>query len=231
MTQRKRHSCEPRRSSVAKATAKSAGVPDAGTSLIELILVLGTFGALTAIALTLMLQTYAGVQSSLGSSTQFDNGVTALNQMTREIRMAGYPSAKCFSTSAVTASPGLVATPFVTVTPYDLVFQADIYGTGTVEQVEYVNPPQSGNLLRKITGKNLDGSLATSTLTTLAVNGVQNQGNNQPLFTWDVDPSISQPFPLNVRTVYINLVLQSAGNASAPPQVMTLMATCPRMNF
>ena len=204
---------------------------DAGTSFLELVLVLGMFGALTAIALTLIIQTYRAVESRLGASTLFDNGVTALNQMTREMRMAGYPSSKFFSASVVTASPGLVATPFVTVTPYDLVFQADIYGDGTVEQIEYVNPPQSQNLLRNITAKHSDGSLATNTLTTLAVDNVQNRVQNQPLFTWDVDPAITQPFPLNVRTVYINLVLQSAGNESAPLQAMTLMATCPRMNF
>jgi Tfp pilus assembly protein PilW len=189
------------------------------------------FGVLTAIALTLMLQTYMGVQSRLGSTTLFDSGVTALNEMTREIRMAGYPSRKCFSTSAVTASPGLVATPFVTVTPYDLTFQADIDGDGTVEQIEYVNPPQSENLLRTVSKKNLNGSLATSALTTLAVDNIQNRVYNQSLFTWDVDPSITEPFPLNVRAVYINLVLQAAGNGSGPPDVVTLMATCPRTNF
>ena len=222
---------EPQRPSVAGTARRTAGAPDAGTSLIELILVFGAFGVLTTLTLSLMFQTYAGLESRLGSSTEFDNGVTALSQMTREIRMAGYPSPKCFSASAVTTSPGLVATPFVTLTPYDLVFQADIKGDGTVEQIEYVNPAQSGNLLRKITGKNLDGSLAASTLTTLAVGNVQNQTSNQPLFAWDIDPSIAQPFPLNVRTIYINLILQSAGNQNAPPLAVTLMATCPRMNF
>ena len=95
-------------------------------------MVVAMFGGLTAIALSLILQTYTGVQNSMGSSTLYDNGVTALNQMTREIRVAGYPSSKFFSSAAVAASPGIVATPFVTVTAYDLVFQADINGDGTV---------------------------------------------------------------------------------------------------
>jgi hypothetical protein len=188
-------------------------------------------GVLTAIALTLMLQTYQGVENRLGASTLYDNGATALNQMTREIRLAGYPSAKFFSAAAVAASPGIVATPFVTVTSYDLVFQADINGDGIVEQVEYVLPSQSQNLLQNITTVNANGSLASNRVSTLVVGNVQNQIQNQPLFTWDVDPTITHPFPLNVRTIYINLVLESPGNQTAPPDVITLMATCPRMNF
>ena len=231
MTRRRRLPSGRPRYSAAEARARAAGAPDRGGSLIELILVLAVFGVLTAIALTLMLETYKGVKSRLGSATLFDSGVTALNQMTREIRMAGFPSSKSFSASAVSASPGLIATSFVTVTSYDLVFQADTDGDGTVEQIEYVNAPNSQSLLRMSTGKNLNGSLAMTTVTTLALDHVQNRVTNQPLFTWDVDPSIAQTFPLNVRAVYINLVLQSAGNESGPPALVTLMATCPRMNF
>lgn len=210
---------------------RRVGASDAGTTLLELVLVLAIFGVLTAIALTLILQTSTGVQNRLGSSTLYDNGATALTQMTREIRMAGYPSAKFFSSAAVAASPGIVATPYVTVTSYDLIFQADIYGTGTVEQIEYVIPPPTQNLLRNITAVNASGALVGGTVSTLMVGNVQNQLQSQPLFTWDVDPTMSKPFPFNVRTVYINLLLQSAGSPSAPPTAMTLMATCPRMNF
>ena len=211
--------------------ARPAGASQAGTTLLELVLVLTIFGVLTAIALTLILQTYTSVQTQLGSSTLYDNGVTALTQMTREIRMAGYPSKKFFSSATVAASPGLVATPFVSVTSHKLVFQADLYGTGAVEQIEYHIPWRTQNLERSITAVNPNGSLAGSTLTTLLVGNVQNELEGQPLFTWDVDPTIDQPFPLNVRTVYINLVLQSPGNQSTPPLAMTLMATCPRTNF
>ena len=214
----------------AKPAAEPVRASEAGTSLLELILVLGMLGVLTAISLALLLQSYASVKSRLGTTTDFDTGATAVNQMAREIRMAGYPSSKCFSAPAVAASPGLVATPFVTVTPYDLMFQADVNGDGMVEQIEYVNPPQSVNLYRRITVKNLSGSLAAGAATTLVMNGLQNQANNQPLFTWDVDPSIPQAFPLNVRTVYINLLVPSTGSP-ASSTAMTLMATCPRMNF
>ena len=204
---------------------------DAGGTLPELVLVLSLFGTLTAIALALVLQSYRGVQLRLGTSTLFDSGTTALNQMTRELRMAGYPSAKLFTASAVEGSPGLVATPFVTVTPYDVVFQADTDQDGTVEQIEYVLASGSQNLYRNSTLINLNGTLASSTVTTLLLNNVQNQISGTPLFAWNINPSDAQSFPLNVQTIYINLVLQSSGNESGSPASLTLTATCPRMNF
>jgi type II secretory pathway component PulJ len=206
-------------------------VSDAGETVLELVLMLSVFGILTAMALALVLQTYRGLQLRLRSSSLFASGTTAITQMTKELRMAGYPSAKVFSASAATNSPGLVATPFVTVTSYDLVFQADSNLAGNVEQIEYVLASGSENLYRKSTLKNLNGTLASSTETTLLVNGVQNQIQGRPLFTSGVDPASPQPFPLNVRVVYINLVLQSLGKENSAPVSVILTATCPRMNF
>ena len=194
-------------------------------------MVLALFGTLTAIALGLTLQSYQGVQLRLSTSTLFDSGTMALNQMTRELRMAGYPSAKLFTSSAVAGSPGLVATPLVTVTAYDVVFQAETNQDGTVEQIEYVLAPGSQNLYRISALKNLNGTLASSGVTTLLLNNVQNQISGTPLFAWNTNPSDLQPFPLNVQTIYINLLLQSSGNESGSPAAVTLTATCPRMNF
>jgi type II secretory pathway pseudopilin PulG len=207
------------------------GFSDVGGGLIELVMVLALFGTLTAIALGLTLQSYQGVQLRLSTSTLFDSGTMALNQMTRELRMAGYPSAKLFTSSAVAGSPGLVATPFVTVTAYDVVFQAETNQDGTVEQIEYVLAPGSQNLYRISALKNLNGTLASSGVTTLLLNNVQNQISGTPLFAWNTNPSDLQPFPLNVQTIYINLLLQSSGNESGSPAAVTLTATCPRMNF
>ena len=200
-------------------------------SLLELILVLSLFGTLTAIALALVLQSYKGVQLRLSTSTLFDSGTMALNQMTKELRMAGYPSAKAFTSSAVASYPGLVATPFITVTAYDVVFQSAIQQDGIVEQIEYVIAPGSQNLYRNSTQKNLNGSLQASTVQTLLLNNVQNRISGTPLFTWNTNPSDTQSFPLNVQSVYINMVLQSTSNESGSPASVTLTATCPRINF
>jgi len=194
-------------------------------------MVVALFGTLTAIALALVLQSYKGVQLRVSTSTLFDSGTTALSQMTRELRMAGYPSSKLFYSSAVTSSPGLVATPFVTLTAYDVVFQADTNNDGTVEQIEYVVASGSQNLYRNITLVKSNGTLASPTVTTLLLNNVQNQIQGTPLFAWDTNPSVNQPFPLNVQTIYVNLVLKSSGSESGSTASVTLTATCPRMNF
>jgi hypothetical protein len=204
---------------------------DAGATLLELVMVLALFGTLTAMVLALGLQSYQGVHLRLSTSTLFDSGTIALNQMTKELRMAGYPSAKLFTSSAVASSPGLVATPFVTVTAYDVVFQADINQDGTVEQIEYLLASGSQNLYRKSTLINLNGTLASSTVTTLLLNNLQNRIQATPLFAWNTNPSDTQSFPLNVQAIYINLVLQSSGNESGSPASLTLTATCPRINF
>jgi hypothetical protein len=220
--------------SAGKTTVSIPAAPifsDAGQSLLEMVLVLAVFGTLTAIALALILQSYRGVQLRLSASTLFDTGATALNQMTKELRMAGFPSARAFTASAVASSPGIVATPFITVSDYDVVFQAATHQDGVVEQIEYVLAPGSQNLYRNNTRKNTNGSLAASTVQTLLLNNVQNQISGTPLFRWSTNPSDPQPFPLNVQTVYINLVLQSTGGESGSPSSLTLAATCPRMNF
>jgi len=204
---------------------------DTGTSLIELVMVVALFGTLTAMALALVLQSYQGVQLRVSTTTLFDSGTTALNQMARELRMAGYPSTKLFYPSAVASYPGLVATPFVTVTAYDVVFQADTNQDGTVEQIEYVIASGSQNLFRNSTLVNSNGTLASPTVTTLLLNNVQNRIQGTSLFAWDTNPSSTQSFPLNVQTIYINLVLQSSGSESGSTASVTLTATCPRMNF
>ena len=206
-------------------------LPDAGGALLELVMVVSLFGTLTTLALALVLQSYKSVQLQLSTSTLFESGTTALSQMTRELRMAGYPSANLFTSTATASSPGLVATPFVTVTAYDVVFQADTNQDGTVEQIEYLLAAGSQNLYRISTLKNLNGTLQSSSVTTLLLNNVQNQIQGKPLFAWSANPSGAQPFPLNVQTIYINLLLQSGGNESGSPASVTLTATCPRMNF
>lgn len=213
------------------STPRKPKFSDTGGTLLELVMVLSLFGTLTAMAMALILQSYKGVQLRLSESALFDTGTTALNQMTRELRMAGYPSAKLFTSSAVANSPGLIATPFVSVTAYDVVFQADTNQNGTVEEIEYFLASGSQNLYRKSTLKNLNGTLGPSTVTTLLLNNVQNQISGTPLFAWSTNPSNPQSFPLNVQAIYVNLLLQSSGNESGSPASVTLTATCPRMNF
>ena len=134
--------------------------------------------------------------------------------------------------AAVASYPGLVAAGFVAVSSYDLKFEADVDGDGIVEQIEYVLPPGTQTLLRVSTQKGLNGTLLTSTTVSAPfLMNVQNQLQGKPLFTWDTDPLSTSPFPQNIRTVYINLVLLSNGVGSGGrPLSVTLSASCQRIN-
>lgn len=202
-----------------------------GFSLIELLLALAILTALTGIAIGMFVRAQNAVQMQLSSSTLDSGALNALNQMAREIRMAGFPSSGSFTAAAVTSHPGIVATPFLAISGYDLKFEANIHGHGRVEQIEYVLSPGTQTLLRVSAEKGPDGSLLPSTsVSTQFLLNLQNQLQGQPLFTWDTDPLSTSPFPQNVRTVYINLILASNGNGSGGPVNVTLMAACQRMN-
>jgi len=213
------------------APAARLPVRDAGFSLIELLLVLLIFSVLTGAAMALVVNAYKTLQGRLSSSTALDRGLRAVNQMSREIRMAGFPSDKSFTTTTVASYPGIVAIPFVTASAYDLKFEADTDGDGRVEQIEYVLASGGETIIRRSTLKNLDGSLATSTLvSTLFLDHAQNQTLSQPLFSWDLDPSSSRPFPQNIRTVYVNAILKPVGEPGGTAANVTLVAACQRMN-
>jgi len=211
--------------------AGHAAVCEVGFSLIELLIVLLIFTVLTGAAMTLVVTAHKSLQARWSSSTALEGGLRAVNQMTREMRMAGFPSDKSFSTAAVTSHPGLVATPFVTASAYDLKFEADTDGDGQVEQIEYVLASGAQTIIRRSTLKNLNGTLATTTqVSTLFLDHVQNQILSQPLFSWDLDPSSSRPFPQNIRTIYINAILKPVGGQGGTAPNVTLAAACQRMN-
>jgi prepilin-type N-terminal cleavage/methylation domain-containing protein len=217
--------------SIKLSSSPQRSVRSSGFSLIELVMVLLLFSALTAVATSLIVESHKSLQNRLISSSLSDTATTSLSQIAREVRMAGYPSARCFSQSAVSSHPGIIAVPFVSISPYELVFEADLNGDGQVERIEYVLPPGSTSLIRSLTPKNPDGSLAvSSTISTTVLANLHNQLQGQPLFTWDIDPSNSSPFPQNIRTVCINAILQSSGGQSGLPVSANLTATCQRLN-
>jgi prepilin-type N-terminal cleavage/methylation domain-containing protein len=202
-----------------------------GFSLIELLLAMLILTALTGIAVAVYAEAQRTVQMQLSSSTLNSNAVGALNQMAQEIRMAGFPSAGSFTAAAVASYPGLVAMPFVAISGYELQFEANIGGQGSVQRIEYLLPPGTQTLLRLCTQKGLDGTLLTGTTVSAPfLMNVQNQLQGMPLFTWNTNPFSRSQFPQNVRTVYINLITVSNGNGSGLPVNVTLRATCTRMN-
>lgn len=214
-----------------KPTLRRVEVRESGFSVIELMTVLLVFSIMSATALSVLIQAHKNLQSAMGSSILHDSGLRALGQMTREIRMAGFPSAQSFSANAVLNFPGIVANTVTAVSAYDVKFEADIDGDGMVEQVEYVLPSGSQTILRNVTKKNLLGTLALSSpVSQTLLDHVQNQILGQPLFTWQVDTSSSKPFPQNIRTVYINVVLTTNPGVSGVTATLPLAGAAQLMN-
>ena len=204
---------------------------EGGFTLIELMLVLVIFTVLTAVALSLTI----GAQNSLwnvqGSTSLLDSGLRTLTLMKQEIRLAGHPDAGSFSASAVANHPGIAAKTFTTATGYDLVFQGDVNGNGQVEEVEYTLPTGSQTLVRNVTPKNLNGTFtAGSTVSGTLLSNVQNQLTGQPVFSWSTDPLSQSPFPQNIQTVYVNLILNTSIGGASSASNLALATACERMN-
>lgn len=204
---------------------------EGGFTLIELMLVLLIFTVLTAVALSLTMDAQNSLWKAQGSTSLLDSGLRALTQMQQDIRLAGHPDAGSFSRAAVRSHPGIVAKSFTTATGYDLVFERDVNGNGQVEQVEYTLPTGSQTLLRNVTPKNLDGTpLTAGTVSGTLLSNVQNQLTGQPLFSWSTDPLSQSPFPGNIQTVYVNLILKTSSGGSSSASNLALTTACERMN-
>jgi len=204
---------------------------ESGFTLIELMLVLFILTLVTAAAFDLSRNAQNSLANVQGSSSRLDSGLRALTQMKQEISLAGHPDAGSFSASAIANHPGVAANTFTTATGYDLVFQGDVNGNGQVEQVEYTLPAGSQTLLRLVTPKNPDGTIQTgSTVSATLLSNVQNQLTGQPIFTWSTDPFNQNPFPQNIQTVYVNLILETSGGGPSSASRLALATACERMN-
>ena len=199
---------------------------EGGFTLIELMLVLLIFTVLTAVALSLTMGAQNSLWKAQGSTSLLDSGLRALTQMQQDIRLAGHPDAGSFSATAVASHPGIWAKTFTTATGYDLIFQGDVNGNGQVEQVEYTLPAGSQTLMRLVTPINPAGSTVSQSL----LSNVQNQLTGQPVFSWSTDPLSQSPFPQNIQTVYVNLILNTSTGGSSSASNLALATACERMN-
>jgi type II secretory pathway pseudopilin PulG len=204
---------------------------ESGFTYIEIMLVLLIFTVLTAAALSLSIDAQNSLWNVQGSSSLLDSGLRTLAQMKQEISLAGHPDAGSFSSEAYQKYPGIAALTFTTATGYDLIFQGDVNGDGQVEQVEYTLPPGSQTLLRLVTPINRDGTIpAGSTVSGTLLSNVQNQLTGQPVFSWTTNPLSQSPFPQNIQTVYVNLILETSSGGSNSASRLALATACERMN-
>lgn len=203
---------------------------DAGFSLVELLVASMILITVMLVPLALWVQAHKIFERVQSSSSSLTTGYISLRQMAREIKMAGFPPEDSFSANAVVSFPGIVADSYVAASDFDLAFEADVDGDGAVERIEYVLPAGSETILRFVTRKNADGTLApTREVSEVLSNKVLNQLRSEPLFRWEIDGTSSTPFPRNIRTVYINLILRCGPMPGGASSELRLTATCPRI--
>jgi len=155
-----------------------------GFSLIELIIAI-------VVLLIISAAIFQAVSVATGRSTteqakvdMFQEAREFMDQMSRDLRQAGYPNPRNVSAAVLTASPVAndthAAAGLVNVDAGDLWFEGDVTGDGTVSVVQYhLDTSTSNNCpclkrsqLPKVTGNPLTGQTAASYQ--IEVQGVQN---------------------------------------------------------
>jgi len=115
---------------------------DKGFSLIELLIVMVVLGIIMGAVFSLVNLAAARSSTEQAKLDMFQESREFMDQMSRDLRQAGYPSAVNFTNSTLTISPvqddGRVASGLVKVDVGELWFEGDVDGTGTVSVVHYV---------------------------------------------------------------------------------------------
>ncbi len=153
-----------------------------GFTLIELVLGLVTLLVISGSVFHVMNMV---TQRSVTEQTKLDmsqEGREFMDQMSRDLRQAGYPNPRNFASGVLTASPVAndhrAAVGLVKVDTGDLWFEGDVDGSGTVSVVQYhldTSPSNNCPCLKRSQLPKIDGDpLAASASYQIEVQGVQN---------------------------------------------------------
>jgi prepilin-type N-terminal cleavage/methylation domain-containing protein len=145
-----------------------------GFSLIELLIVIGILLTISGVifqVINLAMQRASAEQTKLD---MFQEAREFMDQMSRDLRQAGYPSPRNLSSAVLNTSPVSndpdAAAGLVQVAANELWFEGDVDGTGTVSVVHYYLDPSTSNncpclkrsQLPKVAGHPLTGQTTPS---------------------------------------------------------------------
>jgi len=91
---------------------RSAPTARRGFALIEMMVAVLIFTLIAGAAFAVLIAAQQRYKMESQVLDSFQNARLALDQMTRDIHVAGYPPANSFTPAAAAANPQLVATPF-----------------------------------------------------------------------------------------------------------------------
>jgi Tfp pilus assembly protein PilW len=214
---------------------------EAGFSLLELMIVVCTLLVITAAVFQLIDLTTQRSSAEQTKLDMFQEAREFMDQMTRDLRQAGYPNARNFA-------PGILSSPFsddmrvavglVKVAPSELWFEADVDGTGAVSVVHYFLDISTANncpcLKRSQVPKANGNPLGQTASYQIEVQGVTNTN----IFS-AYDDTVSQTLPIDfsnpaiasVDTIQSVLSLQAAViDPKTHTKATTTLVTTVRLN-
>ena len=155
-----------------------------GFSLIELMIVVILLLVMMATVFQLINQAIARSGTEQAKLDMFQESREFMDQMSRDLHQAGYPSTQDVASSVLTVSPAANdhrnAVGIVKIATGDLWFEGDVDGTGTVYSVQYHLDTSTTNgcpCLRRSQQLKIDGNPLTGQTTAtyeVEVQGVQN---------------------------------------------------------
>jgi type II secretory pathway pseudopilin PulG len=228
-----------------------------GFTMIEMLFTAFIFTVISGTVFSLLLASQRRYQSESNLTTAFQQANVAIDQITRDVHSAGYPSASSFNEpSTMTYHPELIALPFAwssgyPSTPctvgatctipgdYDLILEADV-GNGL--GVQWIRYSLSGTtLMRGMVSKSTnptDPVGATNGALTPYLDNVMNGPGNKSkaIFSYTPDRDASGSYPLsyapsNIREVNICLVVQSAKPDPQTGQLRSITLTGQAIRF
>jgi type II secretory pathway pseudopilin PulG len=218
----------------------------AGYSLVELLVATLLFTIISGTVFSLLSSSQLTYQGESTIAEAFQQANVAIDQIVRDVHSAGYPPASSFSTAVAQAAPDKFALPFawspnyptgtctvdVSCTipgEYDLILEADT-GAG-VQWIRY--SLQGTTLMRATVAKRAFKDPLTETGGELLpyLDNVMNQSQGAQIFSYQFDPGESHRYPVNVRTVNINLIVQSAHKDLQTGQFRTVRVTGQAVRF
>ena len=217
-----------------------------GYSLVELLVATTLFTIISGSVFSLLSSSQLTYQGESTLASAFQQANVAIDQIVRDVHSAGYPPVSSFSTLVAQGAPEKYALPFAWSPGYtsapptpctvgatcaipgdnDLILEA-ADSTGAVQWIRY--SLQGTTLLRASIPKVRFGDPVSLTGAQL-VPYLDNVTNPAGIFSYVCDPGPNQ-FPVNIRTVNISLVVQSAQKDRQTNQFRTVLVTGQAVRF
>lgn len=218
-----------------------------GFSLLEMLISLSLLLVITGAVFE---QIMVMQKSAAGTGAKVDTEQQArafVDQMVRDLHMAGYPTTSMYSSATLDNTSPLVAAGVVSVSPTKIILEGDVNSDGFVESVNVGYVPNSStdpecpcvrrSATAKIAGDPLNQPVSPSYTETdhVVPPGIGPGQSGEDLFVFYDSAgnqipvaSSTDPTTLNIATVKINLTLLT--NAGAGQTVRTSLSATARLN-